>query len=89
MSAVADIQADQFGSAVLRSETPVLVDFYGTHCPACVRMLPVIQEIAAEREGKLKVVKLNAHENLDIAAQFGLRAVPSFVLLSNGQPVGQ
>ncbi|MES2571522.1 MAG: thioredoxin domain-containing protein [Verrucomicrobiota bacterium] len=89
MSALPDITAAEFEAEILRSEKPVLIDFYGTHCSPCRRMLPVLEEIAAERADKIRVVKINAHEQSEVAVRFRIGSVPNFLLIRGGEVVGQ
>jgi thioredoxin 1 len=62
----------------------VLIDFYTPTCPPCRMFAPILDQIAAEQKGKLKVVKVDASEEGDLAAEFGVTAVPTFVLLEKG-----
>ncbi len=89
MSKITELTAETFEKEVIESAQPVLVDFYGHHCSACVQMLPLLEEVAQEKKGRVKVVKLNAHDNLEIASRFRVNAIPNFVLISNGAPLGQ
>jgi len=89
MSNITEITSEQFSNEVKESTVPVLVDFYGHSCPPCIRMLPIIEEIAGECADKLKVVKMNAHDNMEIASSFRINSIPSFMLLKNGQPLAQ
>ncbi len=88
MSTIQEVTPQQFEAEVLSSTTPVLVDFYGHHCPACVRMLPVVEEVAGERAGSVRVLKMNAHDHFEFVSQFRIAAVPNFILFSKGAPVG-
>ena len=67
--------------------TPVLVDFYATWCGPCRMMAPIIEEIAIEYAGKLKVCKLDTDECPEIAGKFGIESIPTFIVLKNGKPV--
>jgi thioredoxin 1 len=89
MSTFTEINAAQFEGEVLQSAKPVLVDFFGSVCSACVQMASVLEELARERESDLKVVKLNAHDNSEIAGRFRIHYVPTFILFAGGDPVGQ
>ncbi len=62
----------------------VLIDFYTPTCPPCRMVAPVLEQIAAEQAGKLKIVKIDASEDQDLAAEFGITAVPTFILLEAG-----
>ena len=62
----------------------VLIDFYTPTCPPCRMFAPILDQIAAEQADKLKVVKVDASEEAELASEFGIRAVPTFVLLDRG-----
>jgi thioredoxin 1 len=74
-----------FESEVLKSPIPVLVDFWATWCGPCQMIAPVIEEIAKEYEGKIKVGKLNVDDNQEKPAQFGISAIPTILIFKNGQ----
>jgi len=83
------IGAAEFESEVQRSKEPVLVDFFTETCPPCRMMAPVLQEIETEAQGQLKVVKVDAAAEAELAVKYGIRAVPAFFAFSNGKCVGQ
>lgn len=85
MSNVKQVSDGTFETEVLRSDTPVLIDFFAEWCGPCKMMAPVLDEVARDFEGKLKVVKVDVDESGDIAAKFGVTAMPTFILLKNGQ----
>lgn len=89
MTEILDITDASFDLDVLQSETPVLVDFWGDHCPACRQISPILRELAEERAGVLKVVKLHAAENVATSSRFGIRAMPTVLLFSDGTVRGQ
>ena len=81
------VTGQTFESEVLKSATPVLVDFWAAWCAPCRAIAPTVDEIAAEYAGKLKVVKLNTDENSDIAIQYSVMTIPTLILYKNGAPV--
>jgi thioredoxin 1 len=72
---------------LIGSSTPVLVDFYADWCGPCKAMGPAIQEVGQEVQGKARVVKVNIDRNQDAAMHYNVRAVPTFIIFKNGQPV--
>ena len=72
---------------VIKSETPVLVDFYADWCGPCKAMEPVIKEVAGMVKDKTRVIKVNIDKNLKAAQAYNVQAVPTFILFKNGQPV--
>ena len=83
------VNSDNFEEEVLKSDKPVLVDFFATWCGPCKVMAPVVEEIAVEQAGKLKVCVLDIDESDDIAEQYNVMSVPTIVLFEHGQPVRQ
>jgi thioredoxin 1 len=73
-----------FEAEVIKSDVPVLVDFWATWCEPCKRIEPVIQELAQHYAGRLKVVKLNVEEHPQTAAKFHVRNMPTFMIFKNG-----
>jgi thioredoxin 1 len=89
MSEIADVTDDSFDREVLEAGVPALVDFWGDHCPACRQISPILQEMAGEYAGRLKVVKIHASENASTSARFGIRAMPTVLLFQGGAVKGQ
>ena len=78
-----------FETDVLKSETPVLVDFWAEWCGPCKALAPKLEEIAGEFGAKLKVMKVDIDSNQSTPAQFGIRGVPTLILFKNGKQVDQ
>jgi thioredoxin 1 len=82
ITAVTDATFDQ---EVLKSDVPVLVDFWAEWCGPCKMIAPVLEQIAGDTAGKLKIVKLNVDENQDTPPKFAIRGIPTLLLFKNGQ----
>jgi thioredoxin len=78
---------ETFNQEVLKSDTPTLVDFWAVWCGPCRMVAPVVDEIAREQTGKLKVMKLDVDENQNTAMAYGVMSIPTLILFKNGQPV--
>lgn len=78
-----------FESEVLKSSTPVLVDFWAEWCGPCRALAPKLEEIAQELGPKLKIAKINVDENPESPSKYGVRGIPTMIVIKDGQLVGQ
>lgn len=78
------ITEENFEAEVLKSDIPVLVDFFATWCGPCRMLAPVIEEIANENAGKIKVGKVNVDEQPKLAAKYGIESIPTLIVFKNG-----
>ena len=78
---------ENFKNEVLNSDIPVLVDFWATWCGPCKMIAPIVEEIAEENEGKIKVGKVNVDDESDLAAEFRISSIPTLLVFKNGQIV--
>ncbi len=87
MSKTVTVSDATFEAEVIQSDTPVLVDFWASWCGPCRMIAPVLEELAAEQDGKLKIVKVNIDENSQWASQLHVTSIPTMILFKDGQQV--
>ena len=80
------VTTTNFEQEVLQSDTPVLVDFWAEWCGPCHAVSPILDRIAEERAGELRLVKINIDEEPDIAERYGIASIPTMVLFKGGEP---
>jgi len=84
ISDIINVSEDTFDADVLKSELPVLVDFWANWCGPCKMIAPILDEIAVEYAGKLTVCKINIDDNPDIPARYDVRGIPTLIVFKNG-----
>lgn len=84
-SNIVNVSDASFEEEVLQSDLPVLVDYWAEWCGPCKMIAPVLEEVASEYEGRLKVCKLNIDENTDTPAKFGIRGIPTLMVFKGGK----
>ncbi|TNF81138.1 MAG: thioredoxin [Acidobacteria bacterium] len=82
---ILNISSDNFEQEVLGADVPVLVDFWAAWCGPCRMVAPVLEELAEQMEGKVRIAKVNVDENQDIAVQFQVSSIPTFILFKDGE----
>ena len=86
---LAHIKTETFAQEVEQSATPVVVDFYAEWCGPCKTIAPVLESLATELDGKVKIVKVNIDEQQDLAMRFGVQSIPNLLFFKNGEVVDQ
>jgi len=86
MSKSVDIQAARFNEVVLKSKTPVLVDFWAPGCAPCRLVEPVVEQLAVEYQGKVSFFKLNRDENMGVAMRYNVMSIPTLIVFKDGKP---
>ena len=82
---VVHVGDDDFEAQVLKSDTPVLVDFWAEWCGPCKMIAPILDEVSKDYDGKLRIAKMNVDQNRDVPAKYGIRGIPTLMLFKDGQ----
>ena len=86
---IMQVTDENFEQEIIKSETPALVDFWAAWCGPCRAIAPVVEELAKEYDGKIKIGKMNVDENPKTPGQFGIRAIPTLIVFKNGEVADQ
>lgn len=89
MANIADVTDTSFNLEVVESALPVLIDFWGPNCAPCKAIAPHVETLATEHGDRLKVVKMNAHQNMKTAMAYRVTSMPTFVVLKGGREVAR
>src|ERR671928_654826 len=82
---VSEVKDDTFESEVLKSDVPVVVDFWAEWCPPCRALAPTFEELAERYEGSIKFLKLNVDENAEVPQRYGIKGIPTLIFFDGGQ----
>ena len=86
---VVELTKDTFENEVLAAKEPVLIDFWASWCGPCMMQSPIVDEIAEELEGRVKVCKVNVDEQMELARQYRVMSIPTFLVFKNGEIIAQ
>jgi thioredoxin 1 len=86
---IVTLTSQNFDTEVIKSEQPVLVDFWAEWCGPCKMLGPVLDELATEFDGRARIGKVNIDDHQDLAVQFGIQSIPTLLVFKGGQVVGQ
>ncbi len=89
MSTPVHVTEKTFQTEVLDAALPVLADFWAAWCGPCRMIAPIVEELARDYEGRLKVAKIDVDENADLAARYGIMSIPTLAVFKDGQPVSR
>lgn len=86
---IINVSDSNFDSVILKSDMPALVDFWASWCAPCKAIAPVVEEMAAQYSGKVRVAKMNVDDNPATPGKYGVRGIPTLILFKNGKIVDQ